>query len=666
MVTKKEYDQLCKELWQHNKLYYIDHNPVISDQEFDKRLKQLESIEKEHPEWITPGSPTQRVGEMLTEGFKSVQHRKPMMSLANTYSKEEVEDFIKRVQKLEEKKDIQFACELKMDGVAVTARYENGLFVQGITRGDGKKGDDITSNLRTIASLPLQLYGKSVPKYLEVRGEVYMPLTVFEALNEEREAAEEQLWANPRNAASGSLKQLDPHEAAKRKLAIVFYGVAEESDNILTSQHEIYSYLQQLGFPVLEYAQKAHNIDEILQFAEKVHRARPTLNYHIDGIVIKVDDLAAQERMGMTGKSPRWAVAYKFAAEQAETIVRDIVVNVGRTGALTPLALMKPVVVAGSTVSRATLHNEEEVQRKDIRVGDYVTIEKGGDVIPKIVSADPTRRSNDSQPWQMPTHCPSCGTHVVRTSEEVAVRCPNAEKCPEQILRRFIHFVSKGAMDIDSLGEKIVEKLLNNGFVKRYSDIYKLTKEELYQLDGFKEKSVQNLLTSIDKSRKTTLTRFIFALGIKHVGQGAAELLAENAESLEKLFTMNIDDLKKINGIGEKVAESVVNYLSEPKNRDEIQRLLENGVTPATTTVKRIAGHLFEGKTFVLTGTLANHSRDDAAKLIKERGGKVTNSVSKNTDYLVAGESAGSKLDKATTLGVKILDENQFEKLLKE
>jgi DNA ligase (NAD+) len=662
-MNKSEYEKLCAEIWEHNRLYYVDHAPVISDEEFDLLLKKLEKIEKEHPEWVSDTSPTKRVGEMLTEGFKTVAHRIPMLSLANTYSKEEVEDFIHRMHKLLEKKDINFSCELKMDGIAITAIYKNGAFFQGITRGDGKKGDDITSNMRTIKALPLRLYGDNIPDYLEVRGEVFLPLKEFERINKSR--SQEEAFANPRNAAAGSLKLLDPKITAERGLSIVFYGIAEDSNDQHKSQSEIHAYLKKLGFPILAHLEKCHTIDEISCFTEEIRKTRHELPFQIDGVVIKLDNLKDQKNLGNTGKSPRWAVAYKFAAEQAVTRIKDITVQVGRTGVLTPVAELEPVFLAGSTISRATLHNEEEIQRKDIRVGDLATIEKGGDVIPKVVSVDPGKRHKESKHWHMPSRCPSCQTAVVRVPGEVAVRCPNAKSCPEQHLRRIIYFAAKDAMDIENLGEKVVEQLVKRNFVKRISDIYKLTEIQLLQLDGFKEKSVERLLAGIEKSKHVTLPRFIMALGIKHVGEGIAELLANKAGDVETLSQMSHDELMDIEGVGEKVASAVVEFFKEPENIHEIHNLLAAGVQPKKVKVITHTGHSFYGKTFVITGTLAKYTRNEVSSLIKERGGKVTGSVTKNTDYLVVGEEPGSKLDKAKSLGVTILNESDFEKELK-
>ena len=662
-MKKEDYEKLCQEIWDHNRRYYIDHFPIISDEEFDHLYKRLEEIEKIHPEWISPASPTQRVGESLTEGFKTVHHRTPMLSLANTYSREEVDDFISRMHKLVEKKDLAFCCELKMDGVAISAIYEHGMFVQGITRGDGKKGDDVTANMRTIPSLPLKLYG-DVPKLLEVRGEVFMPIKAFETLNAQKEKEGETLFANPRNAAAGGLKLLDPRETSKRKLSVVFYAISEGSSVAVAGQYECHTFIHRLGLPSLDYREKCHSVNEIFAFAEKIRDLRSKLSYQIDGIVIKLDDIREHARLGMTGKNPRWAVAYKFAAEQAVTKILDIVVQVGRTGVCTPVAELEPVFVAGSTVSRATLHNQEEVSRKDIRVNDIVTIEKGGDVIPKVVNVDLKHRHGESKPWKMPEECPECGTTLIKVPGEVAVRCPNASACPGQFLRRIVYFVSKDAMNIENLGVKIVEQMIEKGFVSRPSDIYKLTKNDLYQLEGFKDKSVERLLANIDHSRKVSLAQFIKALGIKHVGMETAELLASKAGDINTLGSMTQEQLLHIAGIGNKTAEAIVSYFADPENQEEIKNLLASGVEPQSVKVKHYTGHPFEGKIFVLTGTLTHYTRSTAISLIKERGGKVTDSVSKNTDYLLAGESPGSKFDKAKNLEIRIIEEQEFKKMI--
>lgn len=663
-ISHQEYEALCREIWEHNKRYYIDSQPTISDEEFDALLNRLIQIEKAHPEWITPDSPTQRVGEMLSGGFKTIVHTVPMLSLANTYSREELEEFVKRVHRLVGSTQIPFSCELKMDGVAISVRYENGIYARGVTRGDGKKGDDVTANLKTILALPLKLYGKDLPEILEVRGEVFMPHHTFKELNAQRAAAGDPLWANPRNAAAGTLKLLDPREVSKRQLGIVFYGIAEDSSQRLISQKTVHQYLHEHGLPTLQMHATCTSMEEIWAFAEKVRQTRVQFPFDIDGIVIKLDDLREQKNLGATGKNPRWAVAYKFAAEQAVTRIVSITVQVGRTGILTPVADLEPVLLAGSTISRATLHNADEVQRKDIRVGDVVTIEKGGDVIPKVVSVHMALRQHDSQPWSMPDTCPNCGTPVVRVSGEVAVRCPN-KHCGEQLQRRLVHFAGKHGMDIEGMGERVVEQLIQQGFVSRPSDIYKLTAGELSQLDNFKEKSIQNLLEGIEKSKTLLLSRFLMALGIPHVGAGISELLAMQAGDIKTLSQFTEEQLLEIEGVGPKVATAVVEYFGDKHHQEEIALLLSCGIVLQKADKQpRFADHPFSRKSFVLTGTLQNYTRSGAAALIKERGGKVTESVSKNTDYVVAGEDPGSKLDKAHKLGVRVLDEAGFTELL--
>ena len=664
MVTKHTYDQFCELIWRHNRLYYIEHTPEISDEEYDALFRRLEQMEKEHPEWISPSSPTQRVNESQGEGFKTIVHRIPMLSLANTYSKEEIEDFIARIQKQLGNKPFAFSAELKMDGIAISATFEKGRFVRGVTRGDGKSGDDITANMLTISNLPLQLYGNDIPEFMELRGEVFMPRKVFQDLNEQKMQDGEPLWANPRNAAAGSLKLLDSHEAAKRGLSVVFYGLAEETTELLTKQSDLLPFLQSLGLPALEYSAYCHSIDELWAFAEKIRSLRFSLPYDIDGIVIKINDLKDQKRLGNTGKNPRWAIAYKFAAEQATTRILDIVVQVGRTGVLTPVAELEPVFLAGSTISRATLHNEEEVQRKDIRIGDFVTIEKGGDVIPKIVSVDFSKRLPGTKAWHMPQNCPSCGSPVVRVSGEVAVRCSNDDQCNEQQIRRLIYFTGKDGMDIEHMGEKVVTQLVQKGLIRTPSDIYRLTRDQVSQLSGFKEKSIQNLLKSIEHSKEVTLPHFIMALGIKYIGTGTAELLASKTGSIEKLSQMSEQELKEIEGIGDKIAESIVHYFADPLQSGELKSLLSVGIKPKVSQVIQFTDHLFHSKIFVLTGTLELYTRSSAAALIKERGGVVTNSVSKKTDYLLAGSDPGSKFEKARELGIQVLTEKEFIALL--
>ncbi|MBN1915354.1 MAG: NAD-dependent DNA ligase LigA [Parachlamydiales bacterium] len=660
-----DYVALVEEIIEHDKRYYLECKPIISDYEYDQLMKEIEKYEKAHPDKIVLDSPTQRVSELPSKGFSQAKHNVPMLSLANTYSQEEVSDFIARVHKLLHKKEMVFCVELKMDGTALSVRYEKGRFVRAVTRGNGWVGDDVTQNVKTIKSLPLHLEGKDVPDVLEVRGEVFMHKRTFQAINKKREEDGLEVWANPRNAAAGSLKLLDSKEVAKRHLDIVFYGIAENIQEI-TSQFSVHQFLKKWGLPVSKerHFTQCRHLEEIFHFAKKVQEERKELSFEIDGIVIKLDDLSAWKTLGATGKSPRYAVAYKFTPEQAETVIESITVQVGRTGVLTPVAELKPVFLAGSTISRATLHNQDEVHRKDIRVGDTVIIEKGGDVIPKVVSVDLKKRLKKTEVWQMPKTCPICHTHVVHKAGEVAIRCPNP-KCVARKERKIAFFASKGAMDIDHLGEKNVEKLVREGIISRISDIYLLNEESLSQLEGFKEKSINNLLESIQRSKQCTLARFILALEIPYVGKETAELIADYIQDIRKLFTVSREELMEIEGIGEKVADSVAAYRDDPTNQEEIHLLLSHGVTPQKVVHKKISKeHPFYGKTFVLTGTLDRFSRDEASRLIKEKGGKTSSSVSAQTDYVLVGQEPGSKYDKAVKLGIKILEEKEFIRLL--
>lgn len=645
---------------EHDRRYYDENRPTISDYEYDQKRRALEKYEKAHPEDIHPDSPAQRVAEAPTSGFQQKAHLVPMMSLANTYSEEEIADFMKRVHKLLEKKEVLFCCELKMDGTAISLLYEKGKLVHALTRGNGRVGDDVTANIRTIRSVPQTI---SHTETVEVRGEVYMSLSTFRSLNAAREEEGLEPFANPRNAAAGSLKLLDPREVAKRKLNLVTYGVGE-GHSPESSQYKLHHLLKKWGLPTSDekHLARCETLEEVMVFAKKIEKERPDLPFEIDGIVIKVDDMKAHALLGATGKVPRFATAYKFAPEQAHTRVNDITVQVGRSGVLTPVAELEPVFLAGSTISRATLHNQEEVARKDIRVGDSVIIEKGGDVIPKVVSVDLKKRPAHTHVWKMPKHCPVCKSDVVHIEGEVAVRCANV-RCAGQRVRRLAYFASKHAMDIEHMGERVVEQLVEKGLVARISDIYLLDEEKLSRLEGFKEKSIRNLLASIDASRKCPLSRFIMGLGIKSVGTETAELLAEEARDLATLLKMTEEDLVKIEGIGEKTAQEIASALHDSDMKEEIRLLLAHGVTPQKMKAK-LTGHPFSGKTFVLTGALEGYSRDEAAALIKERGGSVSGSVSKKTDYVLVGEDPGSKYNKAKELGVTILSEQQFKKFL--
>lgn len=661
--TKKDYLELVKEIAQHDKLYYKECQPLISDYEYDLLLKELEKAEKEHPEWIVSHSPAKRVGESVSKGFKQGKHETQMLSLANTYSEKEIEDFLKRVEKLLGKKDITYCLELKMDGTAVSLRYEKGYLIRALTRGNGKVGDDVTANIKTIKSIPLKLSGKA-PEVIEVRGEIFLATNTFQQLNSQREEEGEALWANPRNAAAGSLKLLNSQEVAKRKLEIVCYGVAH-GDKHAHSQFDLHHLLKKLGLPIgfLENLAKAHDLKGILAFAKKILAKRDKLPFEIDGIVIKVDDLKLHERLGVTGKSPRFAVAYKFAPEQVYTKINDITVQVGRTGVLTPVAELEPAKLAGSTIARATLHNRDEIKRKDIRIGDTVLIEKGGDVIPKVVSVNLKKRPKNSHAWKMVLSCPACKSKVVHIEGEVAVRCPNS-KCTGRRHRNLAFFASKVAMDIENLGTKVVEKLIEKKLVNRPSDIYALDEKMLEKIEGFKEKSIKNLLTSIEESKECSLARFILALEIKYVGAETAELLAEEFGDLKTIQKLKEEELLAVEGIGEKAAKAIVEYFQDQDNLAEIKRLLERGVNPKAEKKKKITGHKFAGKTFVLTGALKEHTRQEATALIKERGGKTAGSVSKKTDFVLLGEDPGSKYNKAKELGIEIISEAEFKRML--
>ncbi|MDB6081886.1 MAG: ligA [Chlamydiia bacterium] len=660
MVTRQDYEKLCDEVWKHNRLYFQEGKPIISDDEYDRLVRKLEAVEETHPEWISATSPTQRVGEKPLAGFLDVSHKKPMLSLEKGFTKEELEDFDARVKRILSVKQVEYTVEVKMDGLAISVLYEKGQYKQAITRGDGKVGSDVTQNLKTLHGLPLRLTQENIPDTLEIRGEVFLPKQGFEKMNEERAKLGEPLWANPRNAAAGSLKLLDPKEVAKRvELSVTFYGVVYEPALPIRKQSEVNEYLKSLGLSTLPYHKLCHSIDEVMEYAAEIEKKRVDLPFGIDGIVLKVDDLRAYEDLGTTGKHPRGAIAYKFAAEQAWTTIKDITVQVGRTGVLTPVAELEPVLLAGSTIARATLHNFDELARKDIRVGDYVAVEKGGDVIPKVLQADPSRRNESSKPFHIPKTCPACQSTVYKDPQEVAYRCVNPV-CPEQVLRGLTHFVSKDGLDIENLGEKVMEQLFLKGFVKYPSDIFSLTREQLAQLDNFKEKSINNLLESIEKAKKTTLARLIMALGIRHVGIQAADLIANHTGSIEKLLQISKEELLELQGVGEKVASSFVEYFANRENQKQMQLFQERGLECTSEDFTAFQGHPFYNKLLVLTGTLHSLSRHEAERKIKAVGGKVSDSVGKKTDFVVVGTDAGSKFEKAKKLGIPVLTEDEF------
>lgn len=647
----------------HDRHYYDETAPVISDYEYDTLLARLKSYEAKYPEDILPNSPSRRVAEAPTTGFEQKAHMVPMMSLANTYSEEEVADFIKRVHKLLEKTEVDFCCELKMDGTAISIRYKKGKLFQALTRGNGRSGDDVTANIKTIKTVPIELSGSDFPDDFEVRGEVYLSLASFHAINAERQDSGLETFANPRNAAAGSLKLLDPAQVEKRKLNLVCYGVAEGQFSH-KNQEEIHHALKKWGLPIadLKHIRVVLDLEGIMKFAEEILEKREKLPFEIDGIVVKVNDRALHEILGTTGKTPRYAIAYKFAPEQAKTKILDITVQVGRTGTLTPVAELEPVFLSGSKIARATLHNQDEVARKDIRIGDVVVIEKGGDVIPKVVGVDLAQRKHHHPAWHMPKQCPVCNTDVIHRAGEVAVRCPNP-LCYGKRMRKIAYFASKHAMDIEHMGEKVVEHLVEKGLVTRISDIYLLTEADLMNLEGFKEKSIHNLLKSIEDSKKCPLSRLIMGLGIPFVGIETAEELASEARDIDVLLRTTEEEFTAMKGIGDKTATAIYTFFQDPENREEVRRLLSHGVTPQKMKAK-MTGHPFSGKTFVLTGSLSHYSRDEAGSLIKERGGKVTGTVSKNTDYVLVGVDPGSKYTKAQELGIPILSEEKFGQML--
>ncbi|MED0676936.1 NAD-dependent DNA ligase LigA [Aneurinibacillus thermoaerophilus] len=657
--------ELRKIIEQHNYYYYVKDNPQISDYEYDQLMQELIHIETEFPELLTPDSPTQRVGGAPLESFEKVEHSIPMLSLSNAFDEQDLRDFDRRVrQGLGVEGPIGYICELKIDGLAVSLRYENGRFVRGATRGDGRTGEDITQNLRTIRSLPLVL---KKPLTIEVRGEAFMPRRAFERLNKERAMREELLFANPRNAAAGSLRQLDPKIAASRSLDIFLYSVVGEDTLPVDTHSGSLSMLEELGFKVNPERRVCEGIEEVISFIEGWTEKRGELPYDIDGMVVKVDRLAYQEELGYTAKSPRWAIAYKFPAEEAITILRDIEVTVGRTGAITPTAILDPVQLAGTTVQRASLHNEDIIREKGIMIGDHVVVKKAGDIIPEIVEVKVDKRTGDEQPYHMPTHCPACDSELVRLDEEVALRCINPQ-CPAQIREGIIHFVSRNAMNIDGVGEKVVTQLYEKGLVRSVADLYYLDREELLKLERMGEKSVDNMLNAIEASKNNSLERLLFGLGIRFVGEKAARLLAQHFGTMEALQNATEEEIVTVHEIGTKMAESIVKYFAKPEVVETIERLREAGVNMEYKGLRPEevdADSPFAGKTVVLTGTLASVTRKEAQHMIEARGGKVSGSVSKRTDLVVAGEAAGSKLGKANELGIQVIDEKTFLEWIK-
>jgi DNA ligase (NAD+) len=650
-------ERLRNEIRDHDYRYYVLAEPRIPDEDYDRLLRQLSRLEEEFPELKTPDSPTQRVGGQVTKEFPTVVHDVPMLSLANTYSEEEVREFDRRIRK-GLSRPYRYVCELKIDGVAVSLVYRDGVLQCGATRGDGTQGDNITVNIKTIRSVPLRFRTSRISN-AEVRGEVFMTREDFLAMNRERERAGERTFVNPRNSAAGTLKLQDSALVAKRPLQFIAYSLGAQNPP-LTSHYENLRILKELGFRVSEHTRLCANIDEVVAYWKEWGDRRDELPYDIDGVVVKIDSLTQQDELGAIAKSPRWAIAFKFASRRQETVLRSILLQVGRVGTVTPVADLEPVFVGGTTVSRATLHNEDYIRDLDIRPGDVVVVEKGGDVIPKVSGAVLEKRKKGIKPFSMPTVCPECGSRIFRPADEANYYCVNTE-CPAQVRARIEHFAHRGAMDIEGLGEAVVDQLVDQGFLKNYADLYDLHKRkpELVELERWGEKSAANLLESIEQSKGRPFSRVLFALGIRHVGAGVAQLISRNIRSMDVLLGMAAAELEEIPGIGPQIAESIVRFFADRHNRTLIERLRKAGLTFSEKANVAVSSEL-SGKTFVLTGTLDALSRSEAKEQIEERGGHVASSVSKNTDYVVAGRDPGSKLDRAKALGVKVVTEKEF------
>jgi len=661
-------DELRSQIREHDYYYYVLNDPKISDYEYDQLINKLLQLEKEYPELITPESPSQRVGSDLVKSFNSVTHKTPMLSLSNTYNEHELLEFDRRIKEgLSTIEQVEYVCELKIDGVSISMHYENGNFKTAATRGDGVLGEEVTANVKTIRSVPLVINKNIIRKVnlseIEVRGEIYMENEVFRKWNEERELSGEKTFANPRNTSAGTIKLQDPRIVAKRPLQIFTYYLYSYASE-LSSQSDNLELLKQLGFRVNENFKLCKAIQDVIDFCNEWEERRSSLPYEIDGVVIKVNSFKQQKVLGSIAKSPRWAVAYKFKAKQSTTKLRRIVWQVGRTGAVTPVAELEPVLLAGSTISRATLHNIEEIQKKDIREGDVVVIEKGGDVIPKIVAVELQSRLENSNFTLPPQTCPECGSNLYKSENEVAIYCENKE-CPAQIKGSIIHFASRSAMDIEGLGESLVGLLVDHGYLRTYADIYSLfsKKEKLVQIERLGNKSITNLLSAIEKSKEKPFDKLLFALGIRYVGAGAAQKIAEHFLSIESLENASERKIEEINEIGPSISKSVRRYFLDISNKKLIERLKTAGLN-FSMYQKIVKSNLLSGKSFVLTGTLSSMSREEASEKIQECGGTVTNTVSKKTDYLVVGENAGSKLGKAQKLGISILTEEELNKML--
>ena len=663
--VEKRIRKLRAEIQRHDELYYLQDNPEISDQEYDVLIEKLRKLEEQHPALVTPDSPTQRVGGRPAEGFPEFVHRRPMLSLDNSYNLDELRAFDARCRKLAGGRSFEYVAELKIDGLSLSVHYENGVFVRGVTRGDGTRGEDVSSNVRTIRSIPLKLRDKAkqVANEIEVRGEAYLSRKVFEKINREREDAGEPRFANPRNAAAGTLRQLDPAITARRRLGMFAYDVLAGERKAFATHWEALNWLESAGLHVNPNRALCDSIEGVIDFCNEMETKREELDYEIDGVVVKINSTAVQEDFGATGKAPRWAIAYKYPARQATTHVNDIIVSVGRTGALTPVAMLEPVPLGGVVVSRSTLHNEDEIGRLGLKIGDWVLIERGGDVIPKVLKVIESKRTGKEKPFKMPAKCPVCDGRVSRPEGEAVSRCIAAD-CPAQLIGRILHFASRRAMRIEGLGFALADQLIEKKMVKDVADIYSVTLDDLVSLERMAKKSATNVLNQIEASKGRDLSNLIYGLGIRHVGERTAGILAREFGSLDKLSQASVEEIDDVPEIGLTMAESIHDWFADEGNKSLCERLGAAGVrTEAEKSKTRAKAQTLAGKIFVLTGTLPNMTRDEATALIEARGGRVTSSVSKKTDFVLAGAEAGSKLDKANQLGVKVIDENEFKSM---
>lgn len=667
--VKKEIDELRQEIWEHAKRYYVDNQPTISDYEYDLLFRKLQDLEKKHPQYVTSDSPSQRVAPVESTPFKRTSHKLPMLSIENSYSLDEIRDFAKRIARNTSisSSKTAFVVEPKIDGVAISLWYENGVLVKALTRGDGVVGEDVTNNARTIRSLPLKLLG-TAPKFLEVRGEIYLSHKAFEKINRERAAAGENIFANPRNAAAGTLKMLDNKVVQHRQLDFFAHSLGEYTDLNYTHHYDTLQSFKKLGLPVNEHCKLAKNLEQVIELCEKWVQKKQKLEYDIDGLVIKVDRIDLQKQLATTSRAPRWAVAYKFEHEQAITKLKDVIVQVGRGGTLTPVAILDPVQLAGTVVKRASLHNYEDIARKDVRIGDMVTIVKAGEIIPQVLGCDPSQRQGNEQIISPPTACPSCNGDVKKDSGGVYLRCTN-KNCSEGFKAQLKFFASRQGMDISGLGEKIIAQLVDKKMVTSTADLYSLRKEDLLLLERMGEKSAQKLIDNIENSKKAPLPKLIFSLGIRHVGTKASKILAKKYQGIEALACASREDLEGINEIGPVMAESIYEYFHSEQGQNNIKALRDAGIEmqqeqPTITT--QVTSSPFKDKNIVLTGSLAKYTRGELQKKLEEIGAVVRSSVSKNTDYVIAGENAGSKLQKANDLGVTVISESELETMLHE